>query len=272
MPRGDCKSMKYNGYEIDYDQQGHMIRNKIDTLESRFEVNELGYTLSQIIKNVETGELISECTYEYDNPGKYMPQDIGTSILDFDLYGYLPHLSKVISSNNNVRTTYEYKFEGDNMLYITTVEGEPYSDTIYVKYNGAYPLEFSNGNDFVGPITYYENGMFKEYKKGTINPETGKAVSESHYKYIQVKDFMCLEELIEVADSITSTTKYTYNEIGNEIREEYSSTSGESHIYETSYKYDQRGNFIESIKIEVDAQGLQIGDADTLTIIYEYWQ
>ena len=255
----------------EYDSHGRLISTSSSNGETSYTYNLFGLLtkVTTTEMNWDSTTITYSETLEYGNTGKFCPVPMGPGSV-FHIYwqGLAPGLSKITFENHpyNGDVVMEYKFQGDTLLVITTTGGTMLDslgnevpaewDDIEIEYAGAYPYRLANEHEFIGPITYQENGMFDTYIEGFfswdpnypgfVTQKTTRTVSKSR------QDIMLVEkEVIEMyndgepAPWNIQTRTYTYNEHGDEISEAETNdgTYGEDYLTTYEYEYDAKGNW-----------------------------
>ena len=268
MVEKGIKSIAYNNYTNNYDKSGRLVSSTSQWGEETYTYNTKGLPVTMVSKGMEDGKVVSESTttLEYKNSGKFCPIPMGPGSI-FHIYenGLLPGLSKVtFKSEGEEDHVMEYKFEGNKLTVSTSgkytymdesgkMVEEDYED-IEIEYNGAYPVKLDMEHEFIGPLTYQENGMFDTYVegfysweiKGFVTLERTRTVSKSF------KNMMLMEKEVskwyndgEASPYDIETIVDTYDEKGNLIKEVTTHTAALSTHYETTYEYevDAKGNW-----------------------------
>lgn len=193
-------------------------------------------------------ENVTTTSYEYGNPGKYLP--VMGNMGHLQETGLTAGLSKITEITNGDTTSVKtMTFLSDTKLQIVHEYGR-WADTAYVKYQGAYPVDYYDGWWFyTGPISYQSNGMFLEYHEGFKAPGEQPANARTFtYRTDYDKD-MLLSRYEEITPGDRTVSDYEYDQNGNMTKEvtnyygtsdEYNSTS--TRIY--TYEFDSHGNWI----------------------------
>lgn len=193
-------------------------------------------------------ENVTTTSYEYGNPGKYLP--VMGNMGHLRETGLAAGLSKITEITNGDTTSVKtMTFLSDTQLQIVHEYGR-WADTAYVKYQGAYPVDYYDGWWFyTGPISYQSNGMFLEYNEGFKAPGEQPANARTFtYRTDYDKD-MLLSRYEEITPGDRTVSDYEYDQNGNMTKEvtnyygtsdEYNSTS--TRIY--TYEFDSHGNWI----------------------------
>ena len=266
-PKG-VKSIAYDNYTDTYDKSGRIISSKSQYDETTYTYNSDGLPVSVVTKDIQDGEVVSTTTktMEYKNSGKFCPIPISPGFV-FHVFemGLLPGLSKVtFGGDTEEPIVMEYKFSGSKLTISTsgtrTVFNEsneevsvPYDDLV-IEYSGAYPSKLDGEHEFIGPLTYQENGMFDTYVEGFYSWDEAHIVTMERTRTVSKssKDRMLVEkEVSKYYNSPggelynTETIVYTYNEHGDEVSEVISNTSSGSFDYTSTftYEYDSHGNW-----------------------------
>lgn len=268
---GGIKSIS-DGYTTEnFDDKGRLTSTVSPYSKTLYEYNSSGLIARIAELDPSNDDVLEERIYEYGNPGKFIPNLMNPGhLFHINQTGLIPGLSKIkykyATGNNNCEV--DFKFEGDNLLAILSFPGTPNRDTTIVKYQGDYPYEYSNGWEFIGPITYYSNGMFKEYREGFIS--SGEVSTDRRYYYMESNKYMLLAKSTETSYGTTSTTEYTYDDKGNTVRSVYSNGENKS-ITEFSYEFDSNGNWTKCTETSKDGEGQEIGPGMVQTRVIEYW-
>lgn len=270
---GGIKSIS-DGYTTEnFDDKGRLTSTVSPYSNTQYEYNSSGL-ISRIaeLDPSDVDKVLEERIFEYGNPGKFIPNLMGPGhMFHINETGLIPGLSKIkykyATGNNNCEV--DFKFEGDNLLAILSYPGFPNCDTTIVKYQGDYPYEYSNGWEFIGPITYYSNGMFKEYREGFIS--SGEVSTDRRYYYMESNKYMLLEKFTEKIEGTSSTT-YTYDDKGNPVSSVYTFPTGKvGSVTNYSYEFDSKGNWIKRSSTFQDGEGQETGPGIVETREISYW-
>lgn len=267
-PKG-VKSIADDNYTENFDADGRLISIVSLEGETTFTYNSKGLLtkLTNIISydgNADTTIM----TYEYNNSGKFCPIPMSAGNV-FHIYqqGLAPGLSKVRINDayNGGEVVMEYKFQGDNLI-ITTTGGTKLDslgnvvpiewETSEFEYAGAYPYRITKEHEFIGPLTYQENGMFDQYVEGFFswNPEFPGFVTQRSTRYVNKsrKDKMLVDRMVieSYNDGVSTpwniqTVTSTYNDKGDLVSETTINTEegSEDYLATYEYEYDQKGNW-----------------------------
>lgn len=284
-PKG-VKSIIGESYTVNYDNAGRITSYVTDYITTTYSYNSKGLPVT-IVSEQTYGEehYTTTQTFEYNNTGKFCPYPMGPGnifhILD---NGLVPDLSKVTWASDEEDTiVMEYKFKGDQLTVSTSGGNRTkpdslgnmvpvvYDDLVF-EYKGTYPYQIELDHEFLGPITYQENGMFDSYVEGLYSWEAGfEGIIISHRTFTVNKNFnnvMLLDKLERkdyitfMKDSVPTTELYdvttticTYDEKGNLVQGETTHTQDDCDHMITTYNYtfDNKGNWI---KVDATNQNL----------------
>ena len=216
-----------------YDRNGHLTQYEYPGYKISYKYNSQGLiSRKTILDTKKDDEVTTTVTYEYENVGKYVPNvTVADLVTQLNSRSLLPNLSKIKVEKTNRTFITEFKFNGDTLV-ITDNSLDNYYDTIYVLYKDNYPYSTTSGS--VGPITYQKNGMFKTLRIGS-----------QAFFYKEDDRYLLLEQYLVHANDFFN---YTYDESGNVVKIERIQIDYDNKYVETteiSYKYDERGNWIE---------------------------
>lgn len=255
------KTIEEDNLTTTFDQKGRPIATKSQYEETSITYNAEGLPSKIEIINYENGIVSDKTTqtFEYGNAGKFCPMAMGPGFVfhTFEL-GLVPGLSKIIWSTQSSGTiTMDYKFNGDKLTIHTSGgnSGADYKDVVF-EYKGAYPYQMNGEMEYLGPLTYQENGMFDVYVEGFIDTdskvktmERTKTVSKSFpNKMLPEKEVSKYYNAPEGTLYNTETITYTYNEHGDCTKEVVTNTCEhcDSVTTEVSYEYDSKGNWTKA--------------------------
>ena len=282
-PKG-VKSIATQGYTENYDNAGRITSFVSDNSSTTYTYNSKGLPATIVSTDIYDGKEYSTTqAFEYNNFGAFCPYPMGPGHV-FHLWenGLVPDLSKVTwTSEEDGTIVMEYKFEG-NELIISTSGGNRtmpdslgnmvpvvYDDLVF-EYRGAYPYQISLEHEFLGPMTYQENGMFDSYVEGFYSWTPGfEGFVTTHRTRTASKDFKNMMLMTrEVSKYFNDgeadpydieTIVCSYDEKGNLLREEVTHTQeGCDHIITNyNYTFDSKGNWI---KVDASNQNLNYPD------------
>ena len=265
----------------EYDRVGRLISQKSDYYEEQYTYNADGLPVSIVRKTLSNGTVTStgstKYTYSKDNEGRFVPRQLmGTGIFHLNHVGLLPGLSKIEEDHGDGLETIVFTFNGDVMTATSTGAQDYQTFVITCQYNGAYPNTSKGDYQTMGPITYFENGMFKSYRECFLDDDNSIA-TERVTTYKNFKDIMNLEEktVDTYKDGSKSTTTCTYDDHGNVIKElrEYRPVDpafNNTEYAECSYEYDSKGNWTKVSGRNVGNDG-QVYNPYTTTRTIEYY-
>lgn len=279
------KSINNDGYVENYDSEGRLKSFVSEYGSNTYTYNSDGLVTSIVtVDRYDNQEHTSTQTFEYNNAGKFCPFPMSPGQV-FHIYenGLVPNLSKVTwTYDDEDPTVMEFKFKDDKLTISTTgsrtmLDGNgdlvdmPYDDIIF-EYTGNYPNKCSQEHEFLGPMTYMDNGMFATYVEGfySWDPQYPNFVTLERTRTVNknFKDRMLTEKEVnkwynegEASPYDIETIVFTYNEHGDEIKEEVTHTSADSdHIIVTyEYEYDSKGNWT---KVTVTNNNLNYPDSE----------
>ncbi len=211
---------------MEFDMGGNIIRSSeklgVSEQQTTYQYNDK----NQLILEEGNDQRIQ---YEYNSSEKFVPQD-PRNWVDSRL---IQSLAKISCS---LGESWIFEDRGEFLLAITD------NDTIEIQYDGNLPIacEFVVGENkyYIGPVTYYKNGMFKEYVAG--REWNGKRIPTTVNSYIANNDWMMVQNSkIEEMDFV-----YTYNQ--NHHVKTMNSKGEESIVSCYEYEYDVNGNWLKS--------------------------
>ena len=206
-----------------------------------------GYSSSTTYTYLATGELnktvtvstnttspstTNTTTYEYDTHGKY----VASFAMHLYEAGLVPNLKAIINTGYRM----DYKFEGDNLLIISTNTVENFKDTSIIKYSGKYPVSASDEMHFMKDITYADNGMFKTYTEGFTGPNYRDSriytfKTDAEYQLKESVSYVSLQGV----DTRTESETFTYNDKKDLIKIQ----RGTANVTNIVYEYDSQNNW-----------------------------
>lgn len=260
----------YGNYTVteNYDSDGRLTSYVTPDGNVTYTYNSNGLPV-KIVDNEQYGDKknTSTTTFEYNNSSKFCPIPMSPgNIFHIFEQGLLPGLSKVtFYLGDEGSAVMEYKFQGDKLTVTTTCKnmtmwddkGEEvpaeYDDIIF-EYEGNYPYKYSGEHEFLGPLTYQDNGMFDKYIEGFYSWQTPGFVTMKRTRTISKtsKKFMLVEKETdewyndgESKPYDIETIVFTYNDKGDVIKEEITHTAeyAENSITSYEYEYDSKGNW-----------------------------
>lgn len=240
-----------------YDRAGRLIQNDYPGISLLYEYNSQGLISKRTVLDTENdNKVITTTTYEYDNIGKFVPNvTIASLVTQLNVRGLLPNLSKITVVKEQRTFSTEFKFYGDTLVISDNSLGDDNIFTEYVLYRGSYPYSTTSGT--VGPITYQKNGMFSTIRIGW-----------SYYFYNEEDRYMLLKQYsVYDTDQYKEFVNYTYDNRGNTTKIEWTEIDDEGRhdkITDISYKYDERGNWIE----QTVSDGTNAPSTNTRKIVY----
>lgn len=189
---------------------------------------------NQLIVEENNGQITE---YEYNFSEKYVPQDPRNWVDS----RFIQSLAKISCS---LGESWTFVDKGETLLAITE------NDTIAIQYDGNLPLscDFEVGENkyYIGPVTYYKNGMLKDYVSGHY--WEGKRVPTMVNSYIANSDWPMLQNSrVEEIDYV-----YSYNQ--THYVKTITMKGKEPVVSSYEYEYDAMGNWIQSTVI------IQYGD------------
>ena len=265
------KSITFDNYTDYYDKSGRIVSSKSQWGETSYSYNSDGLPVSVVEKGIQDGEVVSTSitTMEYRNSGKFCPIPMGPgSVFHIFEMGLLPGLSRVTVDDGiegAEPTVMDYVFSGNTLTIKTSgqytgydeITGEEvlkdYEDVV-IEYQGAYPYKLDAEHEFIGPLTYQDNGMFDTYVEGFYSWDAAHIVTTERTRTVSknFKDKMLVEKEVGKYYNTpsgelwnTETIVYTYNEHGDTLTEVTTNTSegSESYTYTYTYEYDSHGNW-----------------------------
>lgn len=297
-PKG-VKSITENGYTDNYDSNGRLISSSSENDIIKYTYNAEGY-ISKIESEYKDwrGNTIKETEiFEFNNGDKFCPLPMGPgSIFHIFENGLVKGLSKItFESSEDSTIVMEYNFNGNKMTattsggYWTQNEAgqEIYErfDDIVIEYEGNYPYSLKREHEFIGPMTYQDNGQFDKYTEGfySWDPEYPNFVTLERTRTVnkKFKDRLLIDKEVskyynegESAPWNIETITCTYNEKGDITLESITNTEPNSENYETTYEYeyDSKGNWTKCTSVmkvtndpEADPRGPWVSER---TIVY----
>ena len=234
-----------------YDKDGRLVSITSEWYDETYTYNADGLITKSVYKTKNgQGEVThtNTTTYTYSdaNKDRYLPRDVmGGRVMHLDHVGLLPGLAKVEFNYNGRLSAIEYSFKGDILTIKGTGQDEYDNYETTCEYAGAYPNKSEGQYEFMGPISYYDNGMFKSYREG-FKDDQGKITTDRTTTYKNFDNKLNLPEKMveEFVESGVSTTTYTYDKYGNVIKElrVYHDSDGDNTEYtECTYEYDSKG-------------------------------
>ncbi len=291
--RGPVKKWHISNYttydEYEYDAAGHLIREAYVNTDNPQNNHEWRYTYDADGHRTRKEYFGSEDSpadytiYEYDNPGKFVALEwfmMGPSVVGAE-DGICKDLSKTIRvveqplSKNYSETSYTFGEDGNLTIRqssysinegSTEKEGETTLEYTFV-YEGGYPKSLSSDQlrFEVVDITYYPNGMYKDFEyleENAYNFETGK--DRHTYKMLDNPRYLTVEsfDLGGKASYMSLTPKWirrTYDEHFDIVRNDESYgdddfTEGAEPTYTDTwaeYTYDKYGNWTTRLETVV---------------------
>lgn len=271
------KSIESEGYSETYDAKGRLISIQAPYGSTTVTYNEQGLPTQTVSEEGQGQDKVTTTmTYEYGNTGKFCPAPMSPgNIYHIFQQGLVPNLSKVTFNNHPYYgdVVMEYKFQGNKMTLVTT-GGTEFNERqervpaewedVEMEYDGAYPKLLTNEHEFIGPITYQDNGMFDTYIEGFFSWDSlypGFVTQRKTYTVSKSRqDMMLVDKLVidwynegEASPYNVQTTTYTYNEHGDVTREVETNTEEYSEDYLTTYEYeyDAKGNWTKSTSTSI---------------------
>lgn len=265
----------------EYDRVGRLTAEKSEYYESTYSYNADGLLVSIANKTLSDGTVTTtgstKYTYSKDNEGRFVPKSLmGTGIFHLDHVGLLPGLSKIEEDHGDGLQTIVFTFDGDVMTATSTGSQDYQKFTSTCQYSGAYPNTSKGEYQTMGPISYFDNGMFKSYRESFLD-DNGKVISTRTTTYKNFNDKLNLPEkdVDQYEDGGKSTTTYTYDSYGNVTKElrEYRPVDpsfNNTEYSECSYEYDSKGNWTKASGRTVGNDG-QVYNPYTVTRTIEYY-
>lgn len=278
VPAG-IKSIDFGFYTVYYDKNGREIHSKSSANETFFEYNSDGLLIKETRIDINKGDtIVEEKVYEHNNKGKFV-QPLLDDVEGYAYFNYdylIPDLSRVVMTTTmNGEMTHSgeinYEFHGDRMLRINFGHYNSNRDTTVVIYKGDYPYECTKDKFFFGPVSYQENGMFREFRR-VFKKYDGSTNREVTINYRNINGQMLPDK--EVVNDIYSgarTIYYTYDDKGNSVRDIIFRADETTEIAEYSYVFDSKGNWIQKTETYIDSKGNQLAKPRTETRTIEYW-
>jgi len=271
MP-GGIKTIESEDYAETYDAKGRLISIEAPYGNTTVTYNEQGLPAQSVSEEGQgQDQITTTTTFEYANTGKFCPAPMGPgSVFHVFQQGLVPGLSKVTINNHPYYgdVVMEYNFSGDKLTIVTTggtvlneqLERVPAEwEDIEVEYKGAYPNRIITEHEFIGPLTYQDNGMFDTYIEGFFSWDTlypGFVTQRKTYTVSKSRqDKMLTEKEViewynegEASAYGVQTIIHTYNEHGDEIKTVETNTGDYGEDYQTTYEYeyDAKGNWTKS--------------------------
>ncbi len=198
-------------------------------------------------------------TYEYDTHGKY----VASFAMHLYEAGLVPNLKAIINTGYRM----DYKFEGDNLLIISTNTVQNFKDTSIIKYSGKYPVSASDEMHFMQDITYADNGMFKTYTEGF----TGPNYRDSRiYKFNTDAEYQLKESVsyvtVQGVETRTESEAFTYND-KKDLTKIVLGTTGVTNIV---YEYDSQNNWTKRTSTST-YEGSSTPSVEVITRSIVYW-
>ena len=234
-----------------YDKDGRLVSITSEWNDETFTYNADGLITQSVYKTKNgQGEVTytSTTTYTYGaaNKDRYLPRDVmGGRVMHLDHVGLLPGLTRVEFNYDGRLSAIDYSFKGDVLTIKGTGQDEYDNYETTCEYAGAYPNKADSKYEFMGPISYYDNGMFKSYREG-FKDDQGKITTDRTTTYKNFDNKLNLpEKMVESYDGGgVMTTTYTYDKYGNPTKElrVYKDADGTNTEYSTwAYEYDSKG-------------------------------
>jgi len=309
--RGPVKKWHINNYttydEYEYDKAGHLIKEAYVNTDNPDSNNEWRYTYDaqgHLTKAeyfdvfCEDGEPSSYWVYEYENTGKYVAREwfmMGPEISDAE-NGICKDLSKALYVTIQPLTTYyreyTYTFRNDSLVIcehtydIDLGYEEPRNDDTleYVyAYKDGYPQSLSTGRlrYQIDKITYYPNGMYKDFvyqEENVYNFDTGWDLHSytmlDNPRYLEVDTFS-LGGRASFMTLTPQSIKVTYDSHFDIVKNEewYSDTIDVPTFTDTwvNYTYDKYGNWVTRDETVV-ARWTGQESTSTITRVMEYFE
>lgn len=310
--RGPVKKWHISQYttydEYEYDQAGHLIREayvNTDDAESnhewRYTYDAQGHLTKAEYFDVfcEDGQPSSYWVYEYENTGKYVAREwfmMGPEISDAE-NGICKDLSKaeyvIVQPLTSVFREYTYTFRNDSLVIsehsydLDLGSDEPRNDVSYeyaFAYENGLPKSLSTDKlrFQIDNITYYSNGMYKDFvyrEENAYNFDTGWDVHTykmlDNPRYLEVDTF----SLGGTASYMTLTpqsVKVTYDSHYDLVKNEewYTAKTDTAATFTdtwANYTYDKYGNWVTRDETIVARWTGQISTS-TITRVMEYFE
>ena len=264
----------------EYDKAGKLVKLMDEWNEEVYTYNADGLIAKfvQTSKGAGGSNATYSRTYTYGdaNKDRYLPRQVmgGGMPMHLDRAGLLPGLVKIETDSNGEKTVIEFSFKGDVLTIKGTGKNEWDNYETTCEYAGAYPNKAQNQYEFMGPITYYENGMIKSYREGFLDEE-GAITTDRTTTYKNFENKLNLQEkMVEVFTGGGQTTvTRTYDKYGNLIKElnEYQDADSHNSEYlECSYEYDNKGMWTKMTSKWVNNNG-QVYNQSTVTRTIVYY-
>ena len=312
--RGPVKkwySDNYTTYDVyEYDVDGRLVKDTYVNLtnpdlghECRYTYDAAGHRVK--MEYFDNADGAGDYTiYEYENTGKYVAQNffmMGPEIQDAD-YGIVKDLSRelrvVVQPYSSTCWEATYTFNADGNLVVKESSYELYEGSeereneesfeYTIVYDGGYPKSLTSDKlrFNVVNITYYPNGMYKDFEyleENAYNFDTG--YDRHTYKMLDNPRYLAIEsyDLGGTASYMSLTPKWmrrTYDEHFDIVRndESYGSdpyVEGAEPTYTDTWKeytHDKYGNWIT--RVETVIPRYQGGDGHPTTIrrTIEYYE
>lgn len=283
MVSGGIKSITNDNYTTEYDKNGRIISSRTSYMEESYTYNSDGLPTKIVTKQLNDGGAVQSTeikSFEYNNKGKFCPMAMSPGNV-FHIYeiGLLPGLSKITwSGSPDVSAVMEYNFSGDKLTIHTSGTYFDFSDfdDIVFTYSGDYPVSMNSPREFIGPITYRENGMFETFtegfKEGDIVYMERTSTTSNKFNNVMLKE----REVSKYYDSSTGvlynteTIVNTYNEHGDIVLVETTNTMVGSENYRevSTYEYDSKGNWTK-VTTTLYADGRKVNEwVNERTVVY----
>ena len=198
---------------------------------------------------------------------------MGGRVMHLDHVGLLPGLVKIETDSNGEKTVVEFSFKGDVLTIKGSGKNEWDNFESTCEYAGAYPNKSKGEYEFMGPVTYYDNGMIKSYREGFLD-EQGNITTDRTTTYKNFENRLNLpEKMVETFQGGgKSTVTSTYDKYGNLLKETNEYQDADSHnteTYECSYEYDNKGMWTKMTSKRVANDGQVYNQMTvTRTIVY----
>lgn len=309
--RGPVKKWHIDTYttyrEYEYDRAGHLIKEYYVDTEDPEENDETRYTYDaqghrikeEYYPSYSKDEPTSYWVYEYENTGKFVAREwfmMGPQVSDA-VDGIWKDLSKasyvIIQPLTTYYRDYTYTFRNDSLVIwehtydIDLGSEEPRNDDTleYVyAYKDGYPLSLLTKRlrYQIDTITYYPNGMYKDFvylEENAYNFDTGWDVHSftmlDNPRYLAVDTFN-LEGRASTMSLTPQTMKKTYDSHFDIVRNDewYTTNTDTLPTYTdtwTEYTYDKYGNWETRVEAVV---GRWDGNCypSTITRVFEYFE
>lgn len=309
--RGPVKKWHIGNYttyrEYEYDRAGHLIKEYYVDTEDPEENDETRYTYDaqghrikeEYYPSYSKDEPTSYWVYEYENTGKFVAREwfmMGPQVSDA-VDGIWKDLSKasyvIIQPLTTYYRDYTYTFRNDSLVIwehtydIDLGSEEPRNDDTleYVyAYKDGYPksLQTDKLRFQIDTITYYPNGMYKDFvfrEENAYNFDTGWDVHSftmlDNPRYLEVDTFS-LGGRASTISLTPQTMKKTYDSHYDIVRNDewYTTNTDTVPTYTdtwTEYTYDKYGNWETRVEAVV---GRWDGNCypSTITRVMEYFE